>query len=524
VPAVRSKLHTLNEAFANPDIIKVLHGADWDIIWLQRDFGIYIVNLFDTYQASRAINRLTGHSLASLLKEYTTFLPEKKYQLADWRIRPLTEELLKYARSDTHFLIYIFFAILNDPAMTPAVLQDIRTRSATTASQVYDHVEYDFEEGYGSGGWRRLADKSGKLQIWGIDNPAPRAGSPVNTGVPEPWKWTDKQGRAKFEVFRLLHAWRDRVAREEDESTGYILSNKNLMAITDRLPEKMAGLVYCLGSDMKGATSRRAEAILEQVAEGKRRAEEVLKEQEKDQATQGDVTPSAASALWVPSATTAPQAAASVKRSAFASAFSIDPQASTSSSLFPSSQARVASSRAPSGGFKTAVRKVHHALLEQFQSASAAILSKEPIRTELADEAPIKEEAEQSRQHNAKEEQQEDNGIVQINSRKKDKGKKRKTPDTEQVSESSGSVAAGAVPAKGASKQGKKPAYVKPFDYTSVKSVLDEPMEEQKPRKRPKKVMKGGDQQGATPEGPAFKRPPKSMNQPKTGNKSHTFV
>ena len=27
-----------------------MHGADRDIVWLQRDFGIYICNLFDTGQ------------------------------------------------------------------------------------------------------------------------------------------------------------------------------------------------------------------------------------------------------------------------------------------------------------------------------------------------------------------------------------------------------------------------------------------------------------------------------------------
>ena len=36
----------LRHVFDNPDIIKVLHGADRDVEWLQRDFGIYVVNMF----------------------------------------------------------------------------------------------------------------------------------------------------------------------------------------------------------------------------------------------------------------------------------------------------------------------------------------------------------------------------------------------------------------------------------------------------------------------------------------------
>lgn len=38
----------LRPIFADANKIKVLHGSDYDIEWLQKDFGLYIVNLFDT--------------------------------------------------------------------------------------------------------------------------------------------------------------------------------------------------------------------------------------------------------------------------------------------------------------------------------------------------------------------------------------------------------------------------------------------------------------------------------------------
>ncbi|XP_019093567.1 PREDICTED: protein RRP6-like 1 [Camelina sativa] len=40
----------LRELFKDPKKKKVMHGADSDVIWLQRDFGIYVCNLFDTGQ------------------------------------------------------------------------------------------------------------------------------------------------------------------------------------------------------------------------------------------------------------------------------------------------------------------------------------------------------------------------------------------------------------------------------------------------------------------------------------------
>lgn len=57
-----------------------------DVQWLQRDFGLYIVNLFDTGQASRVLD-FPSYSLAFLLKHYCSVIADKKYQLADWRLR-----------------------------------------------------------------------------------------------------------------------------------------------------------------------------------------------------------------------------------------------------------------------------------------------------------------------------------------------------------------------------------------------------------------------------------------------------
>ena len=38
----------LGAVFADSSCLKILHGGDSDVRWLQRDFGIYLVNIFDT--------------------------------------------------------------------------------------------------------------------------------------------------------------------------------------------------------------------------------------------------------------------------------------------------------------------------------------------------------------------------------------------------------------------------------------------------------------------------------------------
>lgn len=57
-----------------------------DMIWLQRDLGLYVVGLFDTFHASRSLG-YPKKSLAYLLKRFVNFDAAKQYQMADWRIR-----------------------------------------------------------------------------------------------------------------------------------------------------------------------------------------------------------------------------------------------------------------------------------------------------------------------------------------------------------------------------------------------------------------------------------------------------
>jgi len=41
-------------------------------------------------------------------------MPDKQYQLSDWRLRPLTPELINYAREDTHYLLYAYDRLRRD--------------------------------------------------------------------------------------------------------------------------------------------------------------------------------------------------------------------------------------------------------------------------------------------------------------------------------------------------------------------------------------------------------------------------
>jgi exosome complex exonuclease RRP6 len=79
----------LNTIFNNPNILKVLHGAYMDVKWLHRDFDIKLSNLFDTFHAAQHLSHQQC-SYAYLLKHYCEIKTDKKYQMADWRERPLS--------------------------------------------------------------------------------------------------------------------------------------------------------------------------------------------------------------------------------------------------------------------------------------------------------------------------------------------------------------------------------------------------------------------------------------------------
>lgn len=239
--ALREELQVLNEVFADPSIIKVFHGAFMDIMWLQRDFGLYVVSLFDTYWASKALG-FPRNGLAYLLETYANFETSKKYQLADWRMRPLPAEMLSYARSDTHFLLYIYDKMRNR-LVEEGKLEKVLTSSRDVSAQRYETPN----------------SRSGLENIFNRYN------------------LSDEQKV----VLERLYEWRDAIARRADESPRFVLPNHYLVALSVGMPTSVPGVL----SAASGATShlrasakdvlgiiRRARTEFEEAAQQEERA------------------------------------------------------------------------------------------------------------------------------------------------------------------------------------------------------------------------------------------------------------
>jgi ribonuclease D len=103
-PLRLNDLSLLKPLFADGEIKKILHGADYDIRSLYRDFHITINNLFDTQIAASFLG-LKATGLDALVQDKLNLKINKKYQKKDWSKRPLPEEMLEYAANDAICLI-----------------------------------------------------------------------------------------------------------------------------------------------------------------------------------------------------------------------------------------------------------------------------------------------------------------------------------------------------------------------------------------------------------------------------------
>lgn len=126
----------------------------------------------------------------------------------------MPEEMIHYARDDTHYLLYIYDkvreALWERGNGQPTQLQVVWQRSKDICLKKYIKPIFS-EDSY--------------LELYR------RQKKHLNT--------------QQLTAFKLLFAWRDKMARQEDESTGYVLPNHMLMKIAEELPKEPQGIIAC---------------------------------------------------------------------------------------------------------------------------------------------------------------------------------------------------------------------------------------------------------------------------------------
>ena len=232
-PLALDDLAPLAPIFSNPNIEKIFHAAEYDVVCLRRDFNFDIVHIFDTMQSARILG-YQQVGLDALLKTKFDIKLNKRFQKADWATRPLSAELLNYARFDTHYLKALRDLIQNE--LEAAGRWDLAREEFIRLARLCGNGRAEIP-----GGWLRLAGKQ---------------------------KFTDRQ----LTILKELCDWRDIQASRMDRPAFKVVDDKRLLAITEAIPASLRDLepfltahqIHRFGAEILEAISRGRNATLVQ--------------------------------------------------------------------------------------------------------------------------------------------------------------------------------------------------------------------------------------------------------------------
>lgn len=197
-PLCKFDLAKFGEILANRNITKILHGADYDLRILNRDFGFTIANLVDTMVCSQLLG-YEAFGLAALLDRHFGYKVDKKHQRADWAMRPLPPDMLEYAATDTRHLILL-------------------------AERLRDELS-------ALGRWEWAVEEFARLELIRFNE---------KDSDEEPFRRLKGLGaldRRSLAVVRALYDYRDGLAREADKPPFKIFSNDLIFEVAKVKPE-----------------------------------------------------------------------------------------------------------------------------------------------------------------------------------------------------------------------------------------------------------------------------------------------
>lgn len=196
-PLAKVDLAGLGALLANPGVTKILHGADYDLRILNRDFGFTITNLVDTMVCAQLLG-YEAFGLAALLDRHFGVKVDKTHQRADWAMRPLPPDMLAYAAMDTHYLIEL-------------------------AAKLRTELE-------ALGRWEWAVEEFGRLEAIRYRE---------SDEEPERWRKLKNIGgfdRRSLAVIRELFGWRDQLARKADRPPFKIIGNDTIIDLAKEKP------------------------------------------------------------------------------------------------------------------------------------------------------------------------------------------------------------------------------------------------------------------------------------------------
>jgi ribonuclease D len=196
-------LGPLKPAFETPNIEKIFHAVEYDVLCLHRDYGIICNNVFDTMVAARTLG-YPAVGLGSLLAEKFGIVVNKRYQKADWAKRPLPRDMVDYARLDTRYLI---------PLRDLLAIQLIEKNLTSFAAEDFTRL-----------GTVQPNNHRGHRPAW------------------ERVSGVQHLSDSQIAILDQLCQWREKMAEKLDRPPFKVMSDEKLLALVQRMPVNRAGL------------------------------------------------------------------------------------------------------------------------------------------------------------------------------------------------------------------------------------------------------------------------------------------
>lgn len=229
-------LGPLGGLLQDPGVEVVFHDADYDLRLLDHQYGVRVRGLFDTRIAAELLNE-PGLSLAALLEAHFGVRLNKRFQRADWSARPLSEEMLEYAATDTRHLV-----ALRD-LLADRLREVGRLAWAEEEFRALEQVR-----------WEPDPDREpGWLRLKGAKGLKPR----------------------ELAILREVYDWRRGLAERLDRAEFRIMGNEALFAIAREAPDTPEALETIRGVGRE-TLKRRGRSILAAVRRGLRVPERAL--------------------------------------------------------------------------------------------------------------------------------------------------------------------------------------------------------------------------------------------------------
>ena len=195
-------LDAIRGPLESPDVVTFVHGGEFDVACLKRDYGIALRGLWDSQKTASYLGwRKTGYG--ALVEKICGVALPKAYSRHNWGIRPLEPGPLRYALHDVVYL----------PEVCDQLAEEVR------AADIEEEIH--------------IAHRSVEAVTWNGGHRPEGLWRIKGAGSLEP---------AALSILMAVFEWRDGIARKLDLPPGMVVNNQAMLALARNPPRRLDAL------------------------------------------------------------------------------------------------------------------------------------------------------------------------------------------------------------------------------------------------------------------------------------------